>query len=66
MKYLKVEGAGRLRLGGDAVGLGSTSRRLARKESPIRSPIRAIPIFDPTGKAKAERSKTCTKTPLNV
>ena len=45
MKYLKVEGAGRLRLRGGAVGLGSTSRWLARKESPIwsvlfRSPIR--------------------------
>ena len=56
MKYLQVEGAGRLRLRGGIVRLGSTSRRLEWKESPIqsvlfRSPIwlarpRRWPIFD--------------------
>ena len=56
MKYLQVEGVGRLMLRGGIVRLGSTSRRLEWKESPIqsvlfRSPIwlarpRRWPIFD--------------------
>ena len=51
MKYLKVEGAGRLRLSGGVVGLGSTSRR--QGEEGISDPICAIPISDPTGEAEA-------------
>ena len=53
MKYLKVEGAGRLRLRGGVVGLGSTSRRQGECEEGIFDPIYAIPISDPTGEAKA-------------
>ena len=53
MKYLKVEGVGRLRLRGGVVGLGSTSRRQGEGEEGIFDPIYAIPISDPTGEAKA-------------
>ena len=53
MKYLKVEGAGRLRLRGGTVGLGSTSRRQREGKEGIFDPICAIPISDPTGEAKA-------------
>ena len=53
MKYLKVEGVGRLRPKGDAVGLGSTSRRQGEGEEGISDPICAIPISDPTGEAEA-------------
>ena len=45
MKYLKVEGARRLMLRGGTVGLGSTSRRLERKESQIRSVLFRSPIW---------------------
>ena len=51
MKYLKVEGGGRLRLRGSAIGLGSTSRK--QGEEGISSPICTIPISDPTGEAEA-------------
>ena len=51
MKYLKVEGAGRLRLSGGIIGLGSTSRR--QGEEGIFDPIYAIPISDPTSEAEA-------------
>ena len=53
MKYLKVEGVGRLRPKGGAVGLGSTSRRHGEGEEGISDPICAIPISDPTGEAEA-------------
>ena len=53
MKYLKVEGVGRLRPKGGAVGLGSTSRRQGEGEEGISDPICAIPILDPTGEAEA-------------
>ena len=53
MKYLKVEGAGRLRLRGGAIGLGNTSRRQGEGEEGISDPICAIPISDPTGEAEA-------------
>ena len=52
MKYLKVEGAGRLRLRGGAIGLGSTSRQQGEGEEGISDPICAIPISDPTGEAE--------------
>ena len=51
MKCLKVEGAGRLRLSGGIIGLGSTSRR--QGEEGIFDPIYAIPISDPTSEAEA-------------
>ena len=53
MKYLKVEGAGRLRLRGGTIGLGSTSRQQGEGEEGISDPIYAIPISDPTGEAEA-------------
>ena len=51
MKYLKVEGGGRLRLRGSAIGLGSTSRK--QGEEGISSPICTILISDPIGEAEA-------------
>ena len=56
MKYLKVEGAGRLRLSGGIIGLGSTSRR--QGEEGIFDPIYAIPISDPTSEAEAMSQQT--------
>ena len=53
MKYLKVEGAGRLRLRGGAIGLGSTSRQQGEGEEGISDPIYAIPISNPTSEAEA-------------
>ena len=53
MKYLKVEGAGRLRLRGGTVGLGSTSRRQREGEEGIFDLICAISISDPTSEAEA-------------
>ena len=53
MKYLKVEGAGRLRLRGGTVGLGSTSRRQREGEEGIFDLICAISISDSTSEAEA-------------